>query len=217
MSEQLKKILLFNKRIKALLKELEDVKAARNTTLAVIAESIPDDEKQSLLWHLYWETDIKVSVLQEAFDIKPMNHFVGPCYLEASCVDCNTRTEITVTSREKLRTLTSAQCICADCSEARERRDMALRQARKIECRSTRARIQGLKDMPYRDYLQSPEWQQKRKSMLRASGYRCSLCNAQGELHVHHKTYERRGQEFQKDLIVLCAECHRKFHDIVEV
>nr|DAW76172.1 MAG TPA: Protein of unknown function (DUF968) [Bacteriophage sp.] len=35
---------------------------------------------------------------------------------------------------------------------------------------------------------------------------------------MHHKTYENHGREFNRDiadsdLIVLCRECHEKFHD----
>jgi 5-methylcytosine-specific restriction endonuclease McrA len=76
-------------------------------------------------------------------------------------------------------------------------------------------RLQELKEMDYNDYLQTPEWQDTRKSALRRSGYACQLCSSNGELHVHHKTYERLGYEHQNDLIVLCADCHAKFHNKV--
>jgi DNA polymerase III alpha subunit len=74
--------------------------------------------------------------------------------------------------------------------------------------------IDELKSMPYQDYLETTWWQNLRKIKLHESGNRCQLCNAKNtELHVHHKTYERRGNELLSDLIVLCKDCHAKFHD----
>ena len=67
--------------------------------------------------------------------------------------------------------------------------------------------------MPYADYLQTPEWQARRKVMLRQAGYRCQVCNTDRLLHVHHRTYERRGMEQPADLITLCGDCHKLFHD----
>jgi len=70
-----------------------------------------------------------------------------------------------------------------------------------------------LADMAYPDYLDTPEWQARRKIMLAQAGYRCQVCNRDRSLHVHHRTYERRGNEHPADLIVLCDECHKLFHD----
>ena len=66
--------------------------------------------------------------------------------------------------------------------------------------------------MPYRDYLQTSEWQERRKAALKRTGYRCQVCNRGRTLHVHHRTYERRGAELASDLIVLCDECHALYH-----
>lgn len=74
-------------------------------------------------------------------------------------------------------------------------------------------RISALRSMPYREYLLTEEWMGTRNQKLRSAGYRCQLCNAGGLLNVHHRTYERRGCEYLRDLIVLCHPCHAKFHD----
>jgi len=75
-------------------------------------------------------------------------------------------------------------------------------------------RINELKAMPYHEYLSTNEWDVIRKHYLKEAGYKCQLCNAEGvELHVHHKTYERRGEEHPDDLIALCKDCHAKVHD----
>ena len=66
--------------------------------------------------------------------------------------------------------------------------------------------------MPYDEYLQTPEWQEKRaEAHARADG-RCQVCNSLGPLDVHHRTYEHRGSEREDDLIVLCRDCHELFH-----
>jgi hypothetical protein len=69
-----------------------------------------------------------------------------------------------------------------------------------------------LQQLPYRQYLQTRHWQALRETGLQHSGYRCQVCNGQGPLHVHHRTYERLGHEHPTDLLVLCAACHELFH-----
>jgi hypothetical protein len=75
------------------------------------------------------------------------------------------------------------------------------------------ARQKYLHTMPYADYLLTPHWQNMRQGALERAQYRCQVCNASKSLHAHHRTYERRGHENQEDLIVLCENCHKLFHD----
>ena len=88
----------------------------------------------------------------------------------------------------------------------KELRELGDRKFRELE-------ILDLKTMPYKEYLQSDHWQQIREYALEDAGRRCQLCNAEHNLHVHHRTYERRGEEAPGDLTVLCAECHQHFHN----
>jgi 5-methylcytosine-specific restriction endonuclease McrA len=67
--------------------------------------------------------------------------------------------------------------------------------------------------MPYREYLQTPEWQDRRRAALTRADRRCQVCNRSNRaLHVHHRTYERRGAELETDLTVLCDQCHALYH-----
>jgi 5-methylcytosine-specific restriction endonuclease McrA len=67
--------------------------------------------------------------------------------------------------------------------------------------------------MNYNQYLLTEHWQKTRKATLAARGYQCEKCRKRGgELHVHHLTYARLGQERPEDLQVLCSECHRWEH-----
>jgi len=67
--------------------------------------------------------------------------------------------------------------------------------------------------MPYRDYLRTPEWQERRKRILERDGYHCQVCNASEHLNVHHRDYTRRGYEYDSDLTTLCQDCHQVFHE----
>jgi hypothetical protein len=75
------------------------------------------------------------------------------------------------------------------------------------------AETDRLRRMPYQDYLHTEHWQSVRTRKLEYAGWHCELCYADKSLNVHHKTYERRGCEEDNDLIVLCGDCHAKFHD----
>lgn len=67
----------------------------------------------------------------------------------------------------------------------------------------------------YKCYLKTIVWDNTRKKKLKEAGYKCQLCSkTDAELHVHHNTYERIGNEDMNDLIVLCESCHKKFHNI---
>lgn len=69
------------------------------------------------------------------------------------------------------------------------------------------------KSMPYDQYLLTEHWQHFKNEAVKNARYECQLCNKQHTLlHVHHKTYENRGRETFLDTIVLCSECHAKFH-----
>ena len=76
----------------------------------------------------------------------------------------------------------------------------------------TPERIQELRIMPYEEYLKTPEWQHKRELALERDEYHCRVCNCHENLHVHHRTYERRGSENLHDLTTLCNDCHEHFH-----
>lgn len=75
-----------------------------------------------------------------------------------------------------------------------------------------------IRRMDYNDFLSTPYWDGVRNYKIRKFKYQCQLCGKKGILNVHHRTYERHGMEHMRkvadsDLIVLCKECHEKFHD----
>lgn len=73
--------------------------------------------------------------------------------------------------------------------------------------------LQDLKATEYDKYLQSGHWRELSSETKRLADYRCQICNSPYDLNVHHRTYQRRGHEFQSDLICLCHKCHELFHN----
>ena len=74
-------------------------------------------------------------------------------------------------------------------------------------------RLAELRAMSYRDYLRTPEWRRTRAAALLRADHRCSLDVTHGDdLEVHHRTYERLGEELANDLTVLCKPCHQLHH-----
>ena len=68
----------------------------------------------------------------------------------------------------------------------------------------------------YNDYIRShPRWQTIRKARFDFDGGRCVICHK--DLHnvpfqTHHLHYQRLGHERMRDVITLCDQCHKDFH-----
>ena len=85
-----------------------------------------------------------------------------------------------------------------------------------LEMIRQKAEAQPVDYVDYYEYIQSPEWHLVSYTAKVNAGWRCRVCNLAGNysnLHTHHRTYERLGNERPDDLTVLCADCHKLFHD----
>jgi len=72
--------------------------------------------------------------------------------------------------------------------------------------------------MNYTTYIANNRWRQNsaRLAELKASGFRCRICNSDGAdsaLEVHHRTYTNLFNEQVGDLTTLCRICHRVVTD----
>lgn len=107
----------------------------------------------------------------------------------------------------------SADLFCGACTEnVLERLNERTRQDRLAQ----QARLQELEKMEYSEYLLTREWRARKAAALARAGYRCQVCNENGEeLHVHHRVYTRRGCERPEDLVVLCRTHHALFHGVL--
>lgn len=63
----------------------------------------------------------------------------------------------------------------------------------------------------YLDYIHSSAWQTRRQRALELAGHRCQVCGRYNRLQVHHVSYANLGHETDRDLTVLCYECHTLF------
>lgn len=72
----------------------------------------------------------------------------------------------------------------------------------------------NIENLSYKEYLNSWYWKTIRNYIV-VTRKRCELCNSTMKLNVHHKTYKHRGyeSEYLEDLILLCNNCHAKFHN----
>jgi len=76
--------------------------------------------------------------------------------------------------------------------------------------------IKALSCLSYNEFLQTKYWKIVREFAIEKACKRCELCYSQTKLNVHHKTYDHHYEEhkyYKTDLIVLCQECHSKFHN----
>lgn len=84
--------------------------------------------------------------------------------------------------------------------------------------RKKRKRFKGKKRKPkkkrylkYADYLKSGHWKRVKE---RFKGSVCYVCGTSENIHVHHKTYKRKGREPNKDLLPLCGKHHGELHKL---
>lgn len=63
----------------------------------------------------------------------------------------------------------------------------------------------------YLKYINSEEWIKKSKKWILEEG-KCERCKGGHKLTCHHKHYSTMGFEKRRDIIVLCWECHKKYH-----
>jgi hypothetical protein len=67
----------------------------------------------------------------------------------------------------------------------------------------------------YTTYISSAKWAAKRQQALARDSNQCQTCLSLDNLEVHHKTYERLGDEALEDLITLCHECHEAITTVI--
>jgi len=63
----------------------------------------------------------------------------------------------------------------------------------------------------YTTYLRSAHWLTMRRVALDRAGHRCQVCGTVERLEVHHNTYDPYHEAIY-DLVVLCVECHARYH-----
>ena len=65
--------------------------------------------------------------------------------------------------------------------------------------------------MKYTTYLQSEHWRLFRERIFKTRKI-CQGCEKRNRLTIHHKNYKCLGKESPDDVLVLCWDCHNRFH-----
>ena len=65
----------------------------------------------------------------------------------------------------------------------------------------------------YREYLKTDWWKSRKKKFFENHLKICYCCG-KGSKDLHHNNYSRLGQELDKDLVLLCHDCHTEVHEI---
>lgn len=187
------------------------------------------DLLQKIAWYVYWFiTELPAVFAKKTFLDGPKQfHILAALDSGLPCPQCGSPTTVNSRRDREYRYHMLGRGVrwrCPGCETKEQERQKALAQTRSVSTSSPTIYIElpepevdpieQLRRIPYTDYLLTDHWKQTRTRKLRSVGYRCQLCNTdEVSLHVHHRTYERRGCELDTDLTVLCEECHAKHHD----
>ena len=69
----------------------------------------------------------------------------------------------------------------------------------------------------YKTYMTSNLWTDRKNRYWKKYGKKCELCGKTSWVTLHHKEYNNNyGDEPDRELIALCASCHKTFHDNYE-
>lgn len=68
----------------------------------------------------------------------------------------------------------------------------------------------------YNEYINSTKWEEKRKEIIDTYGGKCYICGTTDNLQGHHLNYESLGSENSDNVVCLCADCHKKIHELVD-
>lgn len=148
--------------------------------------------------------------VKDAFRAKTGKRLVvSPLTRTTACTSCGGDVTHIVSSSSGFKQWINDIVPVAECDDCTARS----RQLSAVQLRNWQLRKEHLARMPYKEYLKTPEWQERRRKAVRTAKNACQLCNTSGViLDVHHRTYENRGNERFADLIVLCRACHSKHH-----
>jgi hypothetical protein len=175
------------------------------------------EDLQECVSFLYWNKVFEQDDLIQLFGLTNQNFisYITPRYTGGKCQLCKRELRFhTIEEEEEYCLSGRIDTLCPLCSIDKNKSNL-------IETDGvwwslgflTEQMISALKTMPYSEYLNTEVWDLTRRRALDYAGHKCQVCNRDDiTLNVHHRTYERRGEEYPQDLIVLCEDCHKLFH-----
>jgi len=194
----------------------------------LIVETIKqlEEEHQQKVNNLKWQLK-EMSLTQEEFDFCYWSdvfsiEFIDvdrkrkptPILTNYKCFDCKKTKQTYATTKSKLRELSAGlskkngrgSIRCPECEN---------KPSKKIKTTKYKLAEESITDyskMNYLEYLKTPKWKNIKNKIRSRAKNKCEKCGSNKELHTHHLTYERRGNELLSDLICLCKDCHEAAH-----
>jgi 5-methylcytosine-specific restriction endonuclease McrA len=112
---------------------------------------------------------------------------------------------------------TEGEATCMGCVRSLDARAARARREAEWAARSAEYEAQRAEENRqwwerYDDYLQSPEWAEKRRRVLERANHICEGCAAAPAVQVHHLTYQHVGDELLWELRAVCLSCHERAH-----
>lgn len=68
----------------------------------------------------------------------------------------------------------------------------------------------------YEQFIGSKKWEVVRKALIAKRGKACEKCGATHNLQIHHLGYGDLDYFNEKDLMIVCADCHNILHQDIE-
>lgn len=66
----------------------------------------------------------------------------------------------------------------------------------------------------YSAYLESGDWQERRRMVLERDNYVCQACRKARATHAHHLSYDHIGAEPLFELVAICRDCHERLTEM---
>jgi 5-methylcytosine-specific restriction endonuclease McrA len=190
-----------------------------NSLKDAVEATVTTRDWDDLLNHVYWNHETFTSEeIADAFGLpnqRAILFFIRP--VDGAACDCCHKPIPLETRTSRKGYAVRRWPTCKRCQEERAKSSWASwSEKQRQEETERQARISAAKTLSYADYLKTDWWMALRTKAYKKAGYRCQLCNNRNNIAVHHRTYERLGNEDLDDLIVLCKECHGKFHEVLK-
>ena len=79
---------------------------------------------------------------------------------------------------------------------------------------NAKEREMGRRSAEYERYIRSTKWR-KRRARFACTHPKICTCGSNESLQLHHRSYERLGNELDQDLMWLCQPCHSLFEEYI--
>lgn len=181
---------------------------------------LPEPVKRTAARELHWQYHMREQDLWALLDIdySQTGEWLRWGEILYRCDECDDVVQVQFECLEAWRVSKIGAVTCRKCNAARRQAaaDAAWKSKRAadkaMEDANRSLRAVGLRALPYDEYLKTDHWQQVRQEAHKRDGGRCRVCNSPENLNVHHRTYERLGEELPDDVTTLCQPCHEMFH-----